>query len=78
MRVIKHSVTIRGHATSFSLEPMFMGALKATAEARGISLAGLVAEIDETRSRDANLSSAIRIWLFERAMRGELPPGPVS
>ncbi len=34
-----------------------------------MSLAALVAEIDETRGRDSNLSSAIRLYVLE-AIRG--------
>ena len=61
----KHSVTIAGHSTSFSLEPAFWDALREAAEADGRSLVALVTEIDEART--TNLSSAIRVWLFERA-----------
>ena len=61
----KHSVRIQGHATSLTLEPEFWGALKAAAAERGVPLAALVAEIDEART--TNLSSAVRVWLFERA-----------
>lgn len=64
-RLIKRSVTIAGHRTSISLEPVFWTALQAAATERGQSIAALVAEIDEARS--TNLSSAIRVWLFERA-----------
>lgn len=62
----KHSLTIAGHATSLTLEPVFWEALKAAAEAEAKPLAALVAEIDEART--TNLSSAIRVWLFERAI----------
>ena len=60
----KHSLTIAGHATSLTLEPIFWAALQAAAAADGKSLAALVAEIDEART--TNLSSAVRVWLFER------------
>ena len=63
----KHSLTIHGHATSLSLEPVFWQALHEAAAAEGKPLAALVAEIDEART--TNLSSAIRVWLFERARR---------
>jgi predicted DNA-binding ribbon-helix-helix protein len=65
---VKHSLTIAGHATSLTLEPVFWEALQAAAAAEGKSLAALVAEIDEART--TNLSSAVRVWLFERALRG--------
>ena len=60
----KHSLTIAGHATSLTLEPVFWEALKAAAAAEGKPLAALVAELDEART--TNLSSAVRVWLLER------------
>ena len=63
--LVKRSVTIQGHRTSFSLEPIFWEALRAAAAEDGKALNALVAEIDEARG--TNLSSAIRVWLFERA-----------
>ena len=63
---IKHSLTIAGHATSLTLEPIFWDALQAAAAAEGKPLAALVTEIDEART--TNLSSAVRVWLFARAM----------
>lgn len=62
----KHSLTIAGHATSLTLEPIFWEALRAAAVADGKPLAALVAQIDEART--TNLSSAVRVWLFERAL----------
>ena len=69
----KHSLTIAGHATSLTLEPVFWEALQQAALAQGKSLAALVAEIDEART--TNLSSAIRVWLYERACAAKGPPG---
>jgi predicted DNA-binding ribbon-helix-helix protein len=63
---VKHSLTIAGHATSLTLEPIFWVALQAAAAAEGKALAALVAEIDEART--TNLSSAVRVWLFQRAL----------
>ncbi len=60
-RVLKRSVTIRGHRTSFSLEKPFFDELAAMAAARGQPLSALVAEIDASRPRDTNLSSALRL-----------------
>jgi predicted DNA-binding ribbon-helix-helix protein len=68
--VEKRSVTIRGHRTSFSLEQPFYDDLIAIAAERSLSLAALVAEIDETRTRDANLSSALRLYVLAWAKRG--------
>jgi predicted DNA-binding ribbon-helix-helix protein len=64
--MIKRSLTIKGHSTSISLEAAFWEALHLQARQRTKSIAALVAEIDATRE-DSNLSSAIRVWLLERA-----------
>jgi predicted DNA-binding ribbon-helix-helix protein len=69
--VVKRSVTIRGHRTSFSLEQPFFDALTAIAERRGLSLAALVAEIDASRPKGANLSSALRVFVLEDVRRGD-------
>ena len=61
---VKRSITIAGHRTSVSLEPVFWSLLSEAAEVEGKSIGGLVTTIDE--SRTANLSSAIRTWLVER------------
>lgn len=60
----KHSATLHGHRTSFSLEDEFWIELKAIAVTRGISLANLIAEIDDKRSPDSNLSSALRVHVL--------------
>lgn len=65
----KHSVTVAGHATSLSLERVFWEALKAQAQAEGLSVNALVEKIDASRplsERHRNLSSAVRVYLFER------------
>jgi predicted DNA-binding ribbon-helix-helix protein len=61
----KYSVTLQGHRTSLSLEPVFWEALKAAAANEGKPLAQLVSEIDHGRS--TGLSSAIRVWLYASA-----------
>jgi predicted DNA-binding ribbon-helix-helix protein len=68
---------IAGHATSISLEPVFWDALREAAEAEKVPLNALVARIDVERleGSGANLASAIRVWLFERARSlSPLPP----
>jgi predicted DNA-binding ribbon-helix-helix protein len=71
--VVKRSVTIRGHRTSFSLEEPFFRALSEIASGRGVSLAALVAEIDGFRPKGANLSSALRVFVLEDARAARLP-----
>ncbi len=63
--VRKRSVTIRGHRTSFSLEDPFYEIIASIATSRGVTLAGLIAEIDATRDRNSNLSSALRIHALD-------------
>ena len=74
---VKRSMMIAGHATSISLEPVFWDALREAAAEEGVPLNALVARIDVERLQGdgANLASAIRVWLFERA-RGANSPGP--
>jgi predicted DNA-binding ribbon-helix-helix protein len=60
----KHSVTLHGHRTSLSLEDAFWAEMQSIARARGLPLAALLSDIDESRPPDANLSSAIRIYVL--------------
>jgi predicted DNA-binding ribbon-helix-helix protein len=68
--VRKRSVTIRGHRTSYSLENAFQDELEKIATARSMPLAALIAEIDESRPRDTNLSSALRLFVLETVRKG--------
>ena len=67
----KRSVTIAGHETSISLEPLFWAALEAAAQEDSLPLNALVARIDverlDTPGGPPNLTSAIRQWLLLRA-----------
>ena len=70
---VKRSVTIAGHQTSISLEPIFWAALENEARASGQPVNALVAAIDAARldaPKPPNLTSAIRQWLFDRAISG--------
>jgi predicted DNA-binding ribbon-helix-helix protein len=70
---VKRSVTIAGHETSISLEPMFWQALEKAARELGVPVNALVARIDVLRiepDEPPNLTSAIRLWLFDRAANG--------
>jgi len=70
--VVKHSVVIAGHRTSVSLEDAFWRALKDIAAQDGVSLAGLIACVDAGRG-EANLSSALRVFVLERALEAHPP-----
>jgi predicted DNA-binding ribbon-helix-helix protein len=70
---VKRSVTIAGHETSVSLEPMYWQALERSARELGLPVNALVARIDAERleaARPPNLTSALRQWLFDRAAKG--------
>ncbi len=60
----KLSVSLSGHQTSVSLEDEFVVALREIATRRNVSVAALIAEIDDTRKIGDNLSSAIRVWVL--------------
>ena len=76
--MIKHSVSIRGHRTSVSLESVFWDALQAIASREGISVSALVTRIDAARSLAGSngaaslampgLSSAIRVFILNDAL----------
>ncbi|MEL0091092.1 MAG: ribbon-helix-helix domain-containing protein [Rhodospirillales bacterium] len=63
----RHSVTLQGHRTSISLENAFWDRLRLIALRRGISINLLITEIDKTR--DGNLSSALRVLALEDAIQ---------
>lgn len=66
----KRSVTIAGHETSISLEPVFWAALERAARDEALPVNALIAQIDverlDTPGGAPNLTSAIRQWLFMR------------
>lgn len=62
--IIKRSVVVNGHKTSVSLENEFWEALRVIAESQDVKLSVLVQQIDRGRA-NANLSSAIRVFVFE-------------
>ncbi|AHK44829.1 MULTISPECIES: ribbon-helix-helix domain-containing protein [Ensifer] len=61
----KHSATLHGHRTSFSLEDPFWLELKTIAAARAMPIAQLIVEIDDARGADSNLSSALRVYVLD-------------
>lgn len=64
---VKRSITIAGHQTSISLEPVFWRALEEEASALALPLSALVAQVDALRiveREPPNLASALRTWLL--------------
>ena len=71
----KRSISIRGHATSISLEDPFWFALQQIAHDRNLSVASLITEIDAHRK--TGLSSAIRVYILE-TLQEQLKLSPLS
>ena len=62
----KHSLTLRGHRTSVSLEDEFWQAFREIAAEDGRAINELAAEIDEARGTKCGLASAIRLFVLRR------------
>lgn len=66
----KHSLTLRGHRTSVSLEDEFWREFLRIAEEKGLPINALAAKIDEARGRESGLASAIRLFVL-RELTGD-------
>lgn len=67
---VKRSVTIAGHSTSISLEPIFWQALDDAATLHDLPLNALIAQVDALRivaDEPPNLASALRSWILAQA-----------
>lgn len=62
----KHSLTLRGHRTSVSLEDEFWAAFRDIAAAEDRAINDLAAEIDAERGTETGLASAIRLFVLRR------------
>ena len=74
--ITKRSVVIGGHKTSVSLEEPFWNAVREIAGHQQMTVSSLLRQIDLDR-RNANLSSAIRVYVLEN-VRAQMagPPHP--
>jgi predicted DNA-binding ribbon-helix-helix protein len=73
MTLRRHSLTLDGHRTSVAVEDEFWTEICGIARDRGCSVARLVAEIDEARTREdspPNLSSALRLFVLKSLKAG--------
>jgi predicted DNA-binding ribbon-helix-helix protein len=70
----KRSFSLAGHRTSVALEPEFWAALDAIAEARGMVLSALVAEVDAARDPARNLASSLRVLALQAAVEKASAP----
>src|ERR1051325_787782 len=65
--ITKRSVVIGGHKTSVSLEEPFWSAVREIAGHQQLTVSSLLRQIDLER-RNANLSSAIRVYVLENVL----------
>lgn len=73
-RPAKHSLSLRGHRTSVSLEEEFWDEFRNIAKAEGKALNALAAEIDEARGIEVGLASAIRVHVLNAVLARTSPP----
>ena len=64
-RPVKHSLTLKGHRPSVSLEEEFWIAFRDIAARQGRAINDLAAEIDAKRGTDRGLASAIRVYVLK-------------
>ncbi len=63
---VKRSITIAGHQTSITLEPLFWELLRLASDKRELPINALVAQIDVQRldaDEPPGLATAIRLWV---------------
>jgi len=68
-RPVKHSLTLRGHRTSVSLEEPFWKEFRRIASEEGRALNALASELDANRDPDVGLASTIRVFVLERLLK---------
>lgn len=61
---VKHSLTLRGHRTSVTLEPEFWRAFQNIAASKNLALNALATQIDAARPPGTGLASAIRVYVL--------------
>jgi len=64
----KHSIMVKGQKTSVSLEEAFWQTLRNIAADQQRPVSNLISEIDGTRAPNANLSSAIRLYVLDHVL----------
>lgn len=68
----KYSVTLKGHRTSISLEPLFWETLNQMAKTQNKPLHTFISEIEETMltlEAPGNLSSALRLYILKELLK---------
>jgi predicted DNA-binding ribbon-helix-helix protein len=74
-RPIKHSLTLKGHRTSVSLEDAFWREFRRIAALEGKPLNTLASEIDAARDPEVGLASSIRVYILEHLLEGQVTKG---
>lgn len=64
----KHSLTLKGHRTSVSLETEFWREFRRIATHRGQPINALAAEIDAARDPEVGLASSIRVFVLNELL----------
>lgn len=64
----KHSLSLRGHRTSVSLEAEFWREFRRIAQEDGKPINTLAAEIDAARAPEVGLASSIRVFVLKRLL----------
>ena len=64
----KLSVSLSGHQTSISLEQEFIDELHKISKAENKSVASIIESIDDQRTPETNLSSAIRVKIIKKRL----------
>lgn len=67
-RPVKHSLTLKGHRTSVSLEDLFWREFRLIAREEGKTINALASEIDVNRDPEVGLASSIRVFVLERCL----------
>lgn len=67
-RPVKHSLTLKGHRTSVSLEDLFWQEFRRIAHEESKTINALAAEIDVVRDPEVGLASSIRVFVLERCL----------
>ena len=67
-RPVKHSLTLKGHRTSVSLEEEFWQEFRRIAREDGRTINALASDIDVRRDPDVGLASSIRVFVLQRVL----------
>lgn len=61
---VKHSITLKGHRTSVSLESPFWDAFREIARQSGLTTNALALKVDTERTTETGLASTIRVFVL--------------